>query len=113
MTAQCKLTSPNPETQPINPMNTIAAVLRGSARRIIPSLALALLAGVAMLAASASAQTVACSANNNANEINFNGPLIFGHRFYVSGAGIEVSQLGFYDHNNQPLTYSPVSYTHL
>jgi fibronectin-binding autotransporter adhesin len=109
MKAQRKLTSPSHETRLINPMDaitTIPAVLRGSARRIVSSLALALLAGVAMLAPSASAQTVACTANTYNSSDTFNTPLNFGHTFTVSGAGIKVIQLGIFDYNNLPLTYS-------
>jgi autotransporter-associated beta strand protein len=110
MKAQRKLTSPNHETRLINPMNaitTIPAVLRGSARKIVSSLALALLAGVAMLVPSASAQTVAYTANVNTTADYFNNDsLNMGHIFTVSGAGIEVIQLGYFDFQNHPLTYS-------
>jgi len=88
----------------VSPSSAAAKAVAGSATLMLKTLMV--MAVVVGLATTASAQTVACTANNNANEINFNGPLIFGQVFSVSGAGIEVSQLGFYDYNNQPLTYS-------
>ena len=105
MKAQSKLTPPNPETQLIRPMNaitTIPAVLRGSARRIISSLALAL------LSASASAQTVGFTANTAAEQYGTyqtdNGGLLnIGRAMTVSGSGIEVLELGVFDYQGEPL----------
>jgi hypothetical protein len=97
MKAQFKLTLPNLEPRLINPMNTIttiSAVLRRSGRRIISSLALAL------LAASASAQTVGFTAGPGATyggAANNPPGLNIGNTFSVSGAGIEVFQLGVFN----------------
>ena len=63
-------------------------------------MAMAVLVG---LAASASAQTVAYTANANTTADYFNNNLNMGHIFSVNGAGIEVFQLGFFDYQNHPL----------
>jgi hypothetical protein len=93
---------------PINAITTIPTVLGRFGPRIISSLALALLVCGAVLipAASASAQTVAYTANVNTTDDQFNNQLNMGHIFSVSGAGIEVFQLGFFDYQNESLTSS-------
>jgi fibronectin-binding autotransporter adhesin len=60
--------------------------------------------GNLVVAATVSAQqTVAYTANFNTSADYFNNFLNMGHIFSVSGAGIEVFQLGFFDYQNHPL----------
>jgi autotransporter-associated beta strand protein len=63
-------------------------------------------AGNLVVAATAISQTVFCTATSYNSSDTFNQPLNFGHTFNVNNAGIEVFQLGFFDYNNLPLTYS-------
>ncbi len=62
--------------------------------------------GNLVVAATAISQTVACTATAYNSSDTFNTPLNFGHTFNVSGAGIEVYQLGIFDYQNQALAYS-------
>jgi autotransporter-associated beta strand protein len=100
-TIPCRPASPS-----VSPSSAAANAVAGSAKLMIKTLmAIAALVG---LAASASAQTVAYDASGGAGNPNngFNNNLNMGHFFYVSGAGIEVSQLGFFDYNGESLTAS-------
>jgi len=62
--------------------------------------------GNLVVAATVSAQTVAYTANFNTTDDQFNNFLNMGHIFNVSGPGIEVFQLGFFDYQNHPLASS-------
>ena len=104
MKATCKPASANPDHRHIKPMNkptTVPAVFRRSVRRIIslPTLAVAVLAG---LAVSASAQVIGFTADPVATTYGTyqtaNGGLLnIGRSMTVTGAGIEVFQLGVFD----------------
>ncbi|HEX4265844.1 MAG TPA: autotransporter-associated beta strand repeat-containing protein [Verrucomicrobiae bacterium] len=95
MKAQCKFTSPNPESRHLNSREA-TAVLRDSTRRIVFSLALLL-----SLAAAAGAQTIAYFADPVATSFggaSGNPPALnIGNTFHVTGAGITVFQLGAFD----------------
>jgi hypothetical protein len=118
MNAPSKLNSLNHEPRLISPMNaitTIHAVLRRSGPSIISSLALAFLAGGAVLipAASASAQVVGYFADphitvyGGASGANGNH-LNIGNTFNVSGGGITVYQLGAFDWQGDGLASSHI-----
>jgi autotransporter-associated beta strand protein len=62
--------------------------------------------GNLVVAATVISQTVAYTANFNASADYFNNFLNMGHIFSVSGAGIEVFQLGYFDYQNHPLASS-------
>jgi autotransporter-associated beta strand protein len=93
-------------------INTIHALLCRSARRIISSLALAMLAGGAMLAAPCSAQiigyfadpyiTIYGGASGNPPALNI------GNTFNVTGSGITVYQLGAFDWQGDGLATSHI-----
>ena len=110
MKLPCKPASANLESPHIKPMNkptTVPAVLRRSAQRIIflPILAIAVLVG---LAVSASAQTVGFTTDTNAEQYGTyqnaaGGLLNIGRQMTVTGAGIEVFQLGIFDYQSDGL----------
>jgi autotransporter-associated beta strand protein len=99
----------------MNAITTIPAVLRGSTRRIISSLALAVVAGGAVLAlaVSARAQVVGYFADpydttyGGASGANGNA-LNIGNTFNVTGAGITVYQLGAFNWEGAGLASSHI-----
>jgi len=62
--------------------------------------------GNLVVAATVISQTVAYTANFNTSADYFHNFLNMGHIFAVSGAGIEVYQLGYFDYQNHPLASS-------
>jgi autotransporter-associated beta strand protein len=100
--------SSNPDVATVNGSGLVIAV--GAGTTTISATALGSTATSTLITVS-SAQTLACVANgftfNPGDGIDtFNQPLNFGHTFNVSGAGIEVYQLGIFDYQNQALAYS-------
>jgi fibronectin-binding autotransporter adhesin len=90
-------------------VSSLSAVLKavaGAAKLMIKTLMAT--AVLVALAASASAQTVAYTANVNTSYggASTGNTLNMGQIFSVNGAGIEVFQLGFFDYQNHPLASS-------
>jgi autotransporter-associated beta strand protein len=100
-------------TLPCRPVRVAMSLSRAAAKSVAGSAMLMIKTLMAMavmvgLTASATAQTVAYTANalTSYGGASTSGPLNMGQIFQVNGAGIEVFQLGFFDYQGQPLAGS-------
>jgi autotransporter-associated beta strand protein len=99
--------SSSPSVATVDGSGLVTAV--GAGTTTISATAQGSTATSALISVSLSAQTVAYTANVNIGT-GFFGPINMGHIFNVSGAGIEVFQLGYFDAQNHPL-FSPHTVT--